>query len=461
MDWELLRLSVVAFVMFNRGRQWVTEAELDADLPALLGEPGNRQRPTPGLRAELTAAEVVIGRFFFVHEAQATRDSTRLKTYEFLHTTFAEYLIGRLVTRELNDLAETAARSTTRSRPAPLDDAFLHALLSFAPLTMRGTIVSFLTEQLEMLPETRGELLRDLLLTLFHHALLSRHVTTFDSYEPDRISVPSRHAIYSANLALLAVLAAGEITEQQLFPAQAEPVHEWRRITLLWRSQLPREGWAGLIRTLELHRGWDDDRRILRLRVRETTELSTVPSDPYWTSSYGPRHKRRGLNRPLSYLIWVHNHIEEIRAQSNFHCDSEDDAVAHALEPLVDNIGMTITTFHDYHLQGRPVSAANALLTLWLTASQGKGPDELAAAYDTCLRISIHGFAPQDIDTRARFRAHVLRQLAADAYRLSASWLGDVIKQIKEAGKSPDDEGPDLVRMANEILPELMAKDSP
>jgi len=108
-DQELFRLSVVAFAMFNRGRQWVTEAELDADLPALLGEQGNRQRSTPGLRAELTAAEVVIGRFFFVHEAQAIRDSTRLKTYEFLHTTFAEYLIGRLVTRELDDLVETAA----------------------------------------------------------------------------------------------------------------------------------------------------------------------------------------------------------------------------------------------------------------------------------------------------------------------------------------------------------------
>ena len=36
---ELLRLSVVAFAMFSRGRQWVSDAELDADLPALLGPP--------------------------------------------------------------------------------------------------------------------------------------------------------------------------------------------------------------------------------------------------------------------------------------------------------------------------------------------------------------------------------------------------------------------------------------
>lgn len=451
-DWELLRLSVVAFAMFNRGRQWVTEAELDADLPALLGEPGNRQRPTSGLRAELTAAEVVIGRFFFIHEAQATRDSTRLKTYEFLHTTFSEYLIARFVTRELNDLADTAARSTTRSRPAPLDDAFLHALLSFAPLTMRGTIVTFLAERSQMVPETG----RDLLLTLFHRSLLPRHDTSYDSYEPDRISVPARHAAYSANLALLAVLVAGEITEQQLFPGRTDPVDDWRRTTLLWRSQLPEEGWMGLLRTLELYRGWDGDRRVLRLRMRETAKQHTAHSDPYWTFKCGPGHEyRQGAG-----WFWKHHDHEGIRMQSHFLCDAKDDIVAHALEPFSGYLGTMVNIFYDFGQQ-RPVSAANALITLWITASQENSPDELAVAYDTCLRIAIRGLFTFDVDTRARFRAHVLRQLATDFHRLPASWLGDAIKQIKEAEKSINKEGPELVRMANEILPELMAEDPP
>ncbi|MGH3760180.1 hypothetical protein [Actinophytocola sp.] len=38
-------------------------------------------------------AQTVIGRFFLVHEAQASRDNARLKTYEFLHATFSEYLL--------------------------------------------------------------------------------------------------------------------------------------------------------------------------------------------------------------------------------------------------------------------------------------------------------------------------------------------------------------------------------
>ncbi len=451
-DWELLRLSVVAFAMFNRGRQWVTEAELDADLPALLGEPGNRQSSASGLRAELTAAEVVIGRFFFIHEAQATRDTTRLKTYEFLHTTFGEYLIGRLVTRELNDLAETASRSATRSRPAPLDDTFLHALLSFAPLTTRGTIVTFLAERLQIVREAG----RDLLLTLFHRSLLPRHDTCYDSYEPDRISVPARHASYSANLALLAVLVAGEITEEQLFPGRAEPVDDWRRTTLLWRSQLPEEGWKGLIRTLELDRRWDGDRRILRLRMRKTTELHTARSDPYWTYNFGPEYEYR---KGEGWFSWVHDDHEEMWTQSHFLCDIRDDGLAHALEAFSGDLGSMITTFHDFW-QGRPVSAANALISLWLTASQGKSPDELAAAYDTCLRISFNGFAPYDVNTRENFRALILRQLAADVHRLPAGWLRDAIEQIKQ-GKSTADEGPELVRMANEILPELMAEGPP
>ncbi len=74
-DRELLRLSVVAFAMFNRRRQWVTEPELDTDLGVLLGVPPPSSAPA-GFRAELTAAQLVVGRFFFVHEAQALRLST-------------------------------------------------------------------------------------------------------------------------------------------------------------------------------------------------------------------------------------------------------------------------------------------------------------------------------------------------------------------------------------------------
>ena len=262
---------------------------------------------------------------------------------------------------------------------------------------------------------------------------------------------------YSVNLVLLAVLVAGKITEQQLFPGRTEPVDDWRRIASLWRSRLPREGWENLLHVLELHWGWDGDRRVLRLRMSETTIPYTTHSDSYWSYNFGPGHTYRQSGSKIS---WVEDDPVVMQAQSHFLCDVKDDIVAHALEPFWGDLGTMVTTFHDYW-EGRVVSAAHALITLWITATQEKGPAELAAAYDTCLMIAIHGFAPNDVDTRARFRTHVFRRLATDFHRLPGDWLADAVQQIKNAEKSTQYEGRDLVRMANEIIPELMADDSP
>lgn len=101
---ELRRLSVVAFAMFNRGSHWIAESDLDEDLLALIGRPPTVATGSD-LRAPLRAAEIVLGRFFFVHRAQASRDDTQLETYEFLHATFGEFLVARLTWQALLDVA--------------------------------------------------------------------------------------------------------------------------------------------------------------------------------------------------------------------------------------------------------------------------------------------------------------------------------------------------------------------
>ena len=155
-DAELFRLSVVAFAMFNRRSQWVSEADLDADLSMLLGVRRDIRRPG-GLQAPLTSAQLAIGRFFFVHESQATRDGLRLQTYEFLHATFGEFLVARLVVQVLTDVLKHK-RAGVRSSLDEADDALLHALLSFAALTARGPVVAFLGDQLEQMevPQRAG-----------------------------------------------------------------------------------------------------------------------------------------------------------------------------------------------------------------------------------------------------------------------------------------------------------------
>ncbi|MER5753798.1 hypothetical protein [Streptomyces sp. NPDC002088] len=74
---ELLRPSGTAFGMLNRSRQWITEAELTTDLEALLPQREHSARPAD-LRAVLTPGQVVVGRFFFIHQAEALRDGERL-----------------------------------------------------------------------------------------------------------------------------------------------------------------------------------------------------------------------------------------------------------------------------------------------------------------------------------------------------------------------------------------------
>src|SRR5207253_843071 len=81
---EMLQLSIVAYAMFNRNHLWVTESDLNEDLAVLLGRDGAVGGD------QLTAAELLLGRFYFVYVAQATVEHGLLKTYEFLHATFGE-----------------------------------------------------------------------------------------------------------------------------------------------------------------------------------------------------------------------------------------------------------------------------------------------------------------------------------------------------------------------------------
>ena len=451
---ELLRLSVVAFAMFTRGRQWVSEAELDADLPALLGPPVGETAPA-GLRAPLSAAQIVIGRFFFVHEAQATRDNTRLSTYEFLHATFGEYFIARLVIRELGDLADAARLAAGRTRPEPTDDAFLHALLSYMPLTMRATIISFLAQMFGTLPQSQRQELCIVLLGLFRDALGPRRDTRYADYAPLPLPVPARHAAYSANLAVLAVLSSGEVAGSHLFPAAREPASDWRYIALLWRSQLPSEGWAGLIAAIALERIWDNGKRDVLLRPGQTAGRRSPliqNTDLRWSQNWGvgDEYRPRGAG---DYSIRVED-FSWLRDQVWFLCDDGDDTLAHALEPLTGGLDAAINAFHSYWPDpDRAVSAANALITLWLTSNKDSDENELVAAYETCLKIVIHGFAPYQTEVREIFRMLVMRQLAADRQRLPEAWFESVMLTIQDAVRANVDEGAALLRIASEALP--------
>ena len=341
----------------------------------------------------------------------------------------------------------------------PADDAFLYALLSFMPLTTRATTVWFLAAHLRALPEPRRQQLCTVLLGLFRDSLGPRRDTRYGDYTPLRLPVPARHAAYSANLAVLAVLSAGEVTGRQLFSGVRDPVEDWRNIALLWRSQLLSEGWAGLIRAISLDRTWNNGRRDF-VRPGGTTGESAWGPDPHWSTNRGPGDRVPAAG-PAVRLRFTFNDLW-LRAQARLLCDADDDALIHALAPLAHDLSHAISIFHSHWPeQGRAVSAANALITLWLTSGKDSAADELIAAYDTCLEIAILGrFSPSGTATRERFRMLVLRQLAVHQSRLPQDWLESVVTRIRDAvSKRPDEvrEPAELVRIANDTIPELMA----
>ncbi|MET8997461.1 hypothetical protein [Amycolatopsis sp. NPDC004169] len=432
---ELLWLSITAFSMFNRTRQWVTEAEVDADLAALLAAP---QPHASGLRAGLTAAQLMFGRFYFIHETQAVQDDRRLRTYEFLHATFGEYLAGRLVTEELGDLVAAARTVAHRGRPGVLDDSFLYALLSFAPLVTRETTVSFIGERLAAVSEADRAILRELLLSLVRQALQPRHTDAFAGYRPRSANQPERHAAYSVNLTVLLVLASGRLCVDDLFPDATEPVDAWRRWTLLWRSQLPGESWKGLIRQFTVEREWKGERRTASVVPMHSADAWTP--DTYWTyGRFWPGHPKRPIE-PFEGLGWYEGTYGYLRNQGRFHCEADDEVIVHALDPFHPHLSAAVFTFHHTGGRPRPVSGAHALITFCLAATSTADPEALTQAFTTAWEFAAHGFAPSDVDQRHRYRGHVLRQLALIARRMPRSWLAAQLSALGDLALEEDRE---------------------
>jgi len=212
---DLGRLSVAALAMLNRGRQSVSEADLDADLVALgFGSETGDDGPTP--------AQETIGGFFFVAENRARTGSAELRSFEFLHATFGEYLAARLISSELHALTTEAGHTDDR----------LHALLSF------GLV---LAEHQEVLAFVRDRLTADhydTLVAAVRTALDPRPRIGHPQYRPMALDVPTRAATYSVNLVLLLLLARNTIGVRALFPRVADPLAAWARHSSLWRSCL-------------------------------------------------------------------------------------------------------------------------------------------------------------------------------------------------------------------------------
>ncbi|QKW37068.1 hypothetical protein HUT06_26185 [Actinomadura sp. NAK00032] len=421
---ELLCLSVAAFAMFNRGRQWASEEELTADLAALLEMSAPH---AAGFAKASSPAQTVISRFFFIHQAQAVRADLRLTTCEFLHATFGEFLIARLIARELADLAAVLSVSTSRTR-RPADDGFLRALLSFAPLTLRGKVVEFLTG----LITAHSPQLCELLLDGFRTAHDAQRDWGQENYEPVRLGAPARCAALSANLLLLLLLPGSRLTARALFPDATFPVEDWRRHTLLWRTQFKTEGWRNLVATLRLDRIWNGDERDILISSCPGG-WDPPPLDGRWLSNTPPG---------ATYIGWRRMSTRELRRESYFACDLGQDYAWHGIEPLIinldrdpdDAVNEGLTEFGVLSTNSIALSVAHTMIHMWLKSGEGANPDELQRAYRECVEAIERGRQQEATRSRNTHYSRVLRQLAADADRLPKSFRAELLEIFRRSG---------------------------
>ncbi|WP_214106331.1 NACHT domain-containing protein [Acrocarpospora catenulata] len=298
---ELHRLSIAAFAMFNRGQQWVTHEELDQDLTTLL--PNLSPAAGQGFHRPLSAAQTVIGRFFFIHQTRAVQDSQELRTYEFLHSTFGEYLIARLIRGLLRQAVRREALDQqdilggmTGTRPEP---ELLGALLSFGVLSTRSPILNFLHETAEQQEE-----LKSLLIRWFQHSYFGTGLPTAE-YEPMRRTAVQRLARHTTNLVLLAVVMTGPVTAAKLFGKGEESIWQWQHLVDLWRAGAHGEDeWPSLSETLDIARSWSGQQR--ELTVFWTGSHITLPPRSV-SSELNGQQEEQAIQMTSDTLDWAHN----------------------------------------------------------------------------------------------------------------------------------------------------------
>ncbi|MEV4702618.1 hypothetical protein [Actinoplanes sp. NPDC049316] len=406
-DEELVRLSVVAFAMFNRLRQSVTERQLDADLRALGVGP---VRPGGGeaFRRPLTGAEELIGRFFFIQRAQALRDGQTLQTYEFLHATFGEYLVARLVVRLVRDNAARAAVSTLSLGGGGRDDGLLQTLLGYVPLAARSTVLPFVTE---LLAEHDRTAVRAWLLEGLRTALLRPEFPQRE-YRPADKRVDHLMATYSLNLALLTLACGEPLRASEVFLHAADPAHWLRVAALQWEAAVPSGIWSDLVETITAIRAWDGERRDLVLDA--TSERRFPQVDVNW-STHGS--------------AWGTMSFDRVANRLQLTGDTGADLLRLAVEPLGRWMPDTVTTV--VPLGGADAdTVAHCLARVWIASSQRA--DTLVADYARAVSV-LFGGGPEQSGRQLHFgRAArlLLGMLARDAGRLPVtdvlSWLRSV-----------------------------------
>ncbi|GGN81605.1 hypothetical protein GCM10010112_58240 [Actinoplanes lobatus] len=421
---ELRRLSVVAFGMLNRSAQWITEPELERDLMAVFGTmPGSAN-------GGIDAAGLLLGRFFFVHRAQAVRASRTLATYEFLHGSFGEYLVARFTWQLLQEAVSRLSVAVSPTWNA--DDGLFSRLLSFVPLAIRSLILRFLAEFSAGLTEKQSAEWLAAVIGMYRRSQYLTWGSQSGEYRPVTVRMPLRYAAYTANLVVLAVLVAGgELDFRDIAePEEASARKQWHDQSLLWHSQLGGgDAWDAITLTLAADQCRDPDgERDLRLRfVADGTAVSRT--DELWL--FG-RDGDREYGRPFGSSFTSEAMVRHIRFQS---C-SMDSLLLHALQPVLESSLAPAMQLFSGHSSGDSSSIVQGLFRVWLLPLSRLDDEERQAAYEECAFLSPEDFRSWDATAYGAYVTQLLAAVRADV-DLPVGFAGALVQELETSSLMP------------------------
>src|SRR5262249_16349332 len=150
-------LSTIAIGMLNRSRRFITRSEVERDYIEL-----NVSRADSGSR-DVVRVDDAVGQFFFLYRAQAQHlDSTFYEGYEFIHSTFGEFLAARIIAHQLRRAADVLANCPTWDRT----EAERHA---------RSLLIPYLAQRPLVREEQAMAFLEDIVGTLVKDRLSTAH----------------------------------------------------------------------------------------------------------------------------------------------------------------------------------------------------------------------------------------------------------------------------------------------
>ena len=262
---DLERLGVVAVSMFNRRSLLVRPSQLNQDIAFFKREVAQE---LGGEGHALSQADLILGRFFFVHESRSSAPGTvdaatrSNSAFQFLHNTFGEFLVARfIVSRAVDATAWVSALSqmaTTDNLRLQLDRQLASAdgpgpewygCLLFTPVFSRPVVLQMIREWLPHAARSRkldaetflnalSRIVREELRKIMGHGPLPVHVLQPPPASFASLPVVGHLATYTSNVVLLRVACAdAPVTFAELGIAETKSVGAtWEQIAGLWRA---------------------------------------------------------------------------------------------------------------------------------------------------------------------------------------------------------------------------------